>query len=279
MLSFRRPPEPEHFERRVRSARAAVAALVSRGVCPRSDQFEGRWKEFRAHFVKAQRSKCAYCERDVTSTSYGDVEHVRPKAGVQELTAERARWGEETEGGNVVGRSPREVSSWGYHWLAYTWTNYVLACAKCNRAWKKNLFPLAGGPRLLPPSSKPETPLLLHPFEGPDPVKHLAFDDLGQISARDRSRHGEATIRTCGLHREALRCRREEVARTVLPILLALESASSEETGALLDRIEELGAARREHAGMVRSMFEVHFKVDWTECFGDDDARGDLAAG
>lgn len=280
MLSFPRPPEPPDFARRIAKAQAAITAMHARGECPKSDHFENRWRELRAIFVKAQFGKCAYCERDVTPTSYGDVEHVRPKAGVQELTADRTRWGEEAEGGNVVGRTPRDVSSWGYHWLAYAWTNYVLACDKCNRSWKKNLFPLAEGPRLLPPSSaRKETPLLLNPFEGPDPVKHLAFDERGQISARDDSRRGEATIRTCGLHRERLRNRREDVAKRLYRMLRSLEDASSdEETDELLDQVEQLGAPDKEHAGMVRSIFEVYFRADWGEYFGDGPPGGEPTA-
>lgn len=274
MLSFRRPPESDDFARRVAKAKETIAAMTARGVCPGSDDFKNRWRDFRQVFVLAQFGKCAYCERDVTPTSWGDVEHVRPKAGIQELTEDRSRWGEETEDGRVEGRTPREVSPWGYHWLAYEWTNYVLACDKCNRTWKKNLFPLAEGPRLLPPAAaRKETPLLLNPFEGPDPVKHLAFDERGQISARDGSRQGNATIRTCGLHRERLRYRREEVAKRLLRILRRLEQAASdEETDELLNEIEHLGSPEREHAGMVRSMFEVFFRADWRETFGDDHA-------
>jgi 5-methylcytosine-specific restriction endonuclease McrA len=284
MMSFRRPPEPEDFQRRVEKARAAIHAMVRRGDRPSSDDFVNCWTRFRDHFVAAQHGKCAYCERDVASVAYGDIEHVRPKAGLQELTADRARWGKETEGGGVEDRAPRKVSDWGYPWLAYEWANYVLACEKCNRAWKRNLFPVAEGPRLLPPGARPETPLLLNPFEGPDPVKHLAFDERGDISARDGSRHGEATIRTCGLHRERLRTRREDVARRVQLLLKNLESVAAveaaaagkdeplegDETDQLLGQIKELGDPRCEHAGMVRSMFEGFFQSDWRATFGED---------
>jgi len=272
VLSFRRPAKPLDFDRTVASAKAAISAMVRRGECPGSEDFKNRWKDFKTTFVLAQRRKCAYCEQHVTGTSYGDVEHVRPKAGIQELTADRSRWGVELEGGEVSGRRPREVSRWGYHWLAYAWDNYVFACQKCNQPWKKNLFPIAEGPRLLPPAaSRRETPLLLNPFEGPDPTKHLRFDERGQVSARDGSRHGEATIRTCGLDREHLRARREAVARRLQPMLKELEIASSDDQAdSLLDRIEELGGADQEHAGMVRSMFEVLLGRDWREIFGPD---------
>ncbi len=249
--------------------------MVRRGECPSSDDFTNRWKEFRPVFVRVQHRKCAYCEQSVTGTSYGDVEHVRPKAGIQELTPDRSRWGVEQEGGEVKGRRPREVSNWGYHWLAYSWDNYVFACQKCNQPWKKNLFPIAEGPRLLPPAaSRKETPLLLHPFEGPDPTKHLRFDEQGQISARDGSPYGEATIRTCGLDREHLRGRREAVAQRLRPMLQQLAEASTDDqVYDLLDSIGDLGARDKEHAGMVRSMFEVALGRDWQETFGPDAAE------
>ncbi len=273
-MSFQRPPEPSNFQRSVGSARSAIAGIVASGVPPKSGDFTNRWADFREHLVAAQHRKCAYCEENVTGTAYGDVEHVRPKAGVQEQTADRTRWGVEQAGGEVKGRRPRHVSDWGYHWLAYAWDNYVLACQKCNQAWKKNLFPIAEGPRLLPPSPAcRETPLLLNPFEGPDPIKHLRFNDKGEIAARDGSRHGEATIRTCGLDREHLRGLREPIARRVEGILIQLEVRESEDdTWSLLDSLWELGAPDQEHAGMVRSMYEVYFDRDWRDTFGDDPA-------
>ena len=56
-------------------------------------------------------------------------------------------------------------------------------------------------------------------------------------------------------------------------MLKELEIASSDDQAdSLLDRIEELGGPDKEHAGMVRSMFEVLLRRDWQEIFGPDEA-------
>lgn len=53
---------------------------------------------------------CAYCQGTLTHSDRGDVEHYRPKAM--------------------------------YWWLAYSFTNYLLSCARCNRTYKRSKFPL-----------------------------------------------------------------------------------------------------------------------------------------
>src|SRR3712207_6847568 len=57
---------------------------------------------------------------------------------------------------------------------SYEWRNYLLACMVCNQKWKLSFFPVRAKQRRLPPSrGVKETPLLLNPFFGPDPAKHL----------------------------------------------------------------------------------------------------------
>lgn len=71
-----------------------------------------------------QHDKCCYCESYLSSTSYGDVEHFRPKAGYQQDAAD-------------------DLHKPGYYWLAYEWSNLYFACQLCNQRYKVNLFPLA----------------------------------------------------------------------------------------------------------------------------------------
>jgi hypothetical protein len=45
---------------------------------------------------------------------------------------------------------------------------------------------------------------LLNPFGSRDPAKHLQFNRDGSVEPRNNSPFGRETIRTCGLHRQAL---------------------------------------------------------------------------
>jgi len=70
-----------------------------------------------------QNDKCCFCESIFTETSYGDVEHFRPKAAYKKVGTK----------GYVYP---------GYYWLSYDWTNLLFSCEICNRTYKKNEFPL-----------------------------------------------------------------------------------------------------------------------------------------
>lgn len=65
------------------------------------------WKSSKAQLLEESHDKCAFCEREVPSGSYGDVEHYRPKSI--------------------------------YWWMAYTIDNYLLSCTVCN-VNKSNTF-------------------------------------------------------------------------------------------------------------------------------------------
>ncbi|GAB2563517.1 HNH endonuclease family protein [Spirosoma areae] len=70
-----------------------------------------------------QHQKCCFCESIFTKTSYGDVEHFRPKSAYKKVGTK----------GYVYP---------GYYWLAYDWANLLFSCEICNRTYKKNEFPL-----------------------------------------------------------------------------------------------------------------------------------------
>lgn len=85
---------------------------------------------------------CVYCQRELTGSDRGDVEHFRPK-------------------------------SW-YWWLAYDFKNYLLSCTPCNRYYKKEKFPLKEGTKRVGFDEKDgidlEERCLLDPVT--DPVKN-----------------------------------------------------------------------------------------------------------
>src|SRR5713226_2496601 len=66
--------------------------------------------------------KCCYCERTLPKPEL-EVEHFRPRRGVRQLPDQPTH------------------DYPGYYWLAYAWTNLLLACRTCNGN-KSNRFPL-----------------------------------------------------------------------------------------------------------------------------------------
>lgn len=132
-----------------------------------------------------QHDKCCYCESLFTNTSYGDVEHFRPKAGYQQV------W----EG---------PLHKPGYYWLAYEWSNLFFSCQICNQECKGNYFPLANHTAARAKTHHndigQEQPLLLNPALD-TPSNHLSFvgDAIKAIDAR-----GAASIQGFGLDRPEL---------------------------------------------------------------------------
>lgn len=116
--------------------------------------------------------KCAFCEHQPIG-SPAQVEHFRPKDGVNGIVHT------------------------GYFWLAYEWSNLLLACGNCNST-KLNYFPIDNnlarvtGPTLsggvidevsnfiLNSPLKLERSILLNP-ELDEPSKHLSFLPTGLI--------------------------------------------------------------------------------------------------
>ncbi len=147
---------------------------------------------------KAQYGKCCYCESKFLSTSYGVVEHFRPKGGIQQ-------------------NEQQHLQRPGYYWLAYDWKNLLFSCEKCNTSHKRNLFPLLDETKRAVSHHDDitkERPLLINPAQE-DPRKHLHF--RGEVIIGDTDK-GRQTIRALGLMRRELRNER----RSHLSILKTL---------------------------------------------------------
>lgn len=273
MLRCQRPAEPPDFASTVAMEKANILRLsLNRRLT--SDDFPALWRKYKSLFSEKQNGKCGFCEGRVTGLHVGDVEHFRPKAMLHDLPSDRTQWGrEEPHGTKVLGRNLKTpICEWGYHWLAYEWSNYLLACESCNRWWKKNLFPVLESPRRLPPDPViPETPLLLNPFEGPDSVVHLSFTELGQVEAYQGSRYGRATIDTCGLDRESLRqCREEKSVETYRLLRILWEALEKEHVAAAAEAgsdLLRLGDEKGSHPGMVRAIVVQYTEVASWEAF------------
>jgi hypothetical protein len=282
-LRGRRPKQPRNWRALVRAAERRVAKWARGGLKKQDGEeiFEDLWSTHKVAFSRKQRGKCAYCEMPIAADpSGGDIEHYRPKAAVTKLLDDPTTWGEEVVGHNSRDpskrrRAPLAFEGKGYHFLAYAWSNYLLSCGTCNQKWKGNLFPVEGGHVRRPTrkSLPAERALLLNPYEDEDPVNHLAFDRIGQVTPHLDSLIGWETIRTCHLGRESLRSQRKLFAAPawgcvsrVLRELLVTPRDERRLRRAIIPLLN-LGASRRPHAGMVRILWSHRnpFGLSWAD--------------
>ena len=164
---------------------------------------------------KIYNEKCGYCESKTKHVASLQVEHYRPKGGVDENPTHK-----------------------GYYWLGYEWSNLLLACPKCNgKEAKGNKFPISGV-RVSVHSSKSladksplinEEPLLLNP-EIDNPREHFIFDAYGKIDSN--TTRGIKTIEICKLDRDKLNImRRAEIINDIIisikDLILAYVSKTS----------------------------------------------------
>ena len=73
MMRFSRPAEPSGFARRLRDIDTSQVKVRK------------IWKLYKRRFAEAQHGRCGYCDRKITDTQHGDVEHYRPKGRVDEI--------------------------------------------------------------------------------------------------------------------------------------------------------------------------------------------------
>jgi hypothetical protein len=205
------------------------------------------WKIAKPALKKLFHNKCAYCESQVGSTRYGNVDHFRPKR-------------------DAAGLDKSDIDPEHYWWLAYDWDNYLLSCPVCNQKWKLAYFPVQEIPRKLPPvEDPPETPLLLNPFFGEDPAKHLEFGWYGEITAYKKSEYGRTTIDVCGLDRQNLRDARElNVGRAHELVEQYRDPGENDPVYIthLLD-LYRLLLPSQPHSGLVRIIFKQETKKSW----------------
>lgn len=154
--------------------------------------------------LKLYNGKCAFCESDVRAGSTLQIDHYRPKNGVEE-----------------------DATHLGYYWLGYEWTNLLPICAKCNRS-KATKFPINDNgvrqyfhPPLVNDSADiskniiksfdlmNEKPLILNP-EVVDPSNYFVFLPSGKINGRGQ-READETINVCKLNRNYLRLARKKL--------------------------------------------------------------------
>jgi len=268
-MRFRRPKAPSNFGTVVEQQRNAVRNAVAAQTPP---VFRELWGDYKSFFSKAQHGKCGYCDNDVISNQDGDVEHYAPKSEVSILGSDETTWGTEAPNlAKVRGRRPQVLSSGGYWWLAYDWKNYLLGCASCNRKWKGSIFPIKEPPpRAVPPGEAiTERALLLNPFAGAHPAKHLRFNDDGSVEPLRNSRRGLETIKTVGLNRPSLHLQRglsvSDAYRAIQLIGEARLSGNVQREKEGLEDLVRRGDERRAFSGCVRAVAEQELGIPWRD--------------
>lgn len=170
--------------------------------------------DVKAALYKLTGGKCAYCESKIYGSGAREVEHYRPKGGIQGVVHP------------------------GYWWLAHSWFNLLPTCRDCNKSLKQHIVtatmtitqveellskgamhlygkgtqfdiqgPRAVGTRCV---LENEDPLLIDPCRR-DPTNELSWDfstELplieAKLGAHGPSPYGSYTIKTCALNRAGL---------------------------------------------------------------------------
>jgi sarcosine oxidase delta subunit len=267
MRALTRPGEASGWDAKVKQTRQDVAKAVRDGKKPDFEDKE-HWRAFKKDFedVDTKTFRCAYCEISLAADRYkGDVEHYRPKAAA----ADR-QW-HLRQGKNV--RGIKNKIEPGYYWLAYEWSNLLVACPDCNKK-KANFFPLVGvsGPRKLTRGcERNESPLLLNPYDDQSPEEHLAFGTLGDVTAAgagtNRAR-GQETIEVCDLDRDELRKERMAIAvrahQDIKEYLKAALAKNREVVRVLRASLKVAMRADSPFSGVVRIIFYQRTRQHWT---------------
>lgn len=189
----------------------------------------------------AQSGTCAYCEAVVEPVTKGDIEHFRPKGGYRNI-------------GDGSDNYP------GYYWLAYEWSNLLIACPRCNQDSKRTFFPISvGGVRALSPDDDlaAEGAILIDPFNE-NPRDHIRFNQEVPVSWNGSER-GRLTIEILGLDCEQLNEARRKRRDIVLGMKKLANGASDAE-----DANFAIGWLS-EHAGPNCEYSSFLSDVDWQE--------------
>ena len=157
----------------------------------KNTEYKGQsYKVVKNELINIYHDKCAYCETDLKNNLRA-VEHYRPKNS--------SDWN-------------KCNASFGYYWLALSWSNLLLSCTYCNSnknscfdiqskraTYNHEIFEQAH--HLAKQYNQQEKPLLLHPeIDNPELLIH--FDKQGVPYSKDKRM--KKTIEICKLGRKDL---------------------------------------------------------------------------
>lgn len=207
-IDFTEPDTQEWEDWRVscdseqRNHNKAIESGRSSKVKPRV--YKGQ-KDVYMNFDGPFHGKCAYCEQKIAGDQYGDIEHFRPKARVDD----------EKTGKPIKIQIDGDIKNHpGYYWLAYDCKNLLPCCILCNQEGKRNVFPVAGFRAFRPGEEEKEKPLLIHPcFDNPE--EHLEIDQTGALIPKSKSIRGKTCIDIFKLNERGLPDERKKIYNTV----------------------------------------------------------------
>lgn len=219
----------EELEQKQEADPAAFATAIQSGA------FDGKvfsHATVREQLLEDQNQKCCFCEKGREHVH--EVEHFRPKKAVRQEKGDPLMYP-------------------GYYWLAYDWSNLLMACRFCNGR-KGTLFPLRdpdARARSHNDDISEEEPLLIQP-DKEDPSEHIAFREHVAVPVTDK---GKRTIDVCGLNRDQLRSDRRESFEMIsqLQSLAALDLDESIEARLMIERRAQSDS---EFSAMVRAAID-----------------------
>jgi uncharacterized protein (TIGR02646 family) len=206
-------------------------------------------KKIKKQLVAYQFGKCAFCEQNVLSTSYGDVEHFRPKGGFRQSNNNQMQFP-------------------GYYWLAYDWNNLLFSCSICNQRFKKNLFPILNShqrARNHYSSLVLEKPVFINPYDE-NPKFLIGFNEE-VAQGKDKRGRGDRTIDALGLNRKGngfsdlIELRRDHFDTVEQIYITSRKTADAQTTQAQIDKAIELmnrfRSKKKQFSAMINDNFQI----------------------
>lgn len=189
--------------------------------------------------ITAHNAKCCYCESKPLDTSYGAVEHFRPK------------------GASIQEKKQNKIYP-GYYWLAYDWENLLFICTRCNTN-KGSYFPLENPTKRVKNHSElisVEIPLFIHPALD-NPLEHITFHNEAVVGLTDK---GDTTIEYMGLKRTDLFESRLKVFKDFKDFIHLAKGLYNQENNIelynqVIQRIKEYISPSAEHSAMSNIYF------------------------
>jgi hypothetical protein len=216
------------------------------------------WKGFKEFFSEEIfHGTCAYCEATVKVVYVGDAEHYRPKGKVTQRQGDR----------EVEVTCENGHPHPGYYWLAYDWRNILPSCYQCNTGKGKGTqFPARRHACSPEPWGDPtvidefEEPLLLNPLRLVDhPSRYLAFDDNGEVAAKDGNPRAEESIKAYRLKRDGLAAERRDQQRLAWHQFDVAKVRAAEEGTRVADPLREYKLGLRPHS--TAALQYVHYRL------------------
>ncbi len=197
-----------------------------------------RRQDVRDALRDSQHRKCCFCENIRGQVRELDVDHFRPKAGVED-----------------------DPTHPGYWWLAYEWSNLLYACKPCNQEYKKTKFPIMGTRAYLPEDCLgDERPELVNPIDE-NPEEFIGFDwqkgyeRFVLALGLDEGGRGRKTIAIMKLNRADLAKERAEGISSLQKLAFAIQKWDDLNRP---DKVEEMAVMIRKKTSCVHRFAAFH---------------------